>query len=79
MTKATFIIDRIEDVIAVLECQATGVLIELPKSILPKGAREGHFLIKISDDAYTIDREATQRRREDIKRRLEKILGREVK
>ncbi|MCL2405131.1 MAG: DUF3006 domain-containing protein [Defluviitaleaceae bacterium] len=79
MTKEIFIIDRIEDGIAVLECQATGNIIELPRKIMPRGAREGHMLIKVSDDAYSIDYEATQKRRDDIKRRLEKILGRPVK
>jgi len=74
----TYIIDRIEDGIAVLECQTTYEIIEVPKSDLPKTAREGHVLVK-AGDFFAIDREATQKRRDDLKRRLEKILGREVK
>ena len=74
----TYIIDRFEAGIAVLECQATNEIIEVPKSDLPKSAREGHVLVK-DGDVYAIDREATQKRRDDLKRRLEKILGREVK
>jgi len=78
MDKVTHIIDRIEDGIAVLECKATGEIIELPKSALPKSAREGHMLAK-DGDTYVIDREATQKRRDEMKARLEKILGRPVK
>ena len=74
----SFIIDRIEDGIAVLECQTTGDIIEIPKSDLPKTAREGHVLMK-DGDGYAIDREATQRRRDNIRSRLEKILGRSVR
>jgi len=78
MTKQTFVIDRIEDGIAVLECQATGEFIEIPKTAMPKGARDGHLLSK-TDDGFVIDHAATQALREDMKRRLEKILGRKVK
>ena len=78
MDKATHIIDRIEDGIAVIECKATGEIIELPKSAMPKGAREGQMLLK-DGDTFTINREATQRRRDEMRARLEKILGRPVK
>ena len=78
MDNASFIIDRITDGIAVLECQATGEIIEVPKSALPKTAREGHVLIKDGGN-YTVDRAATQRRRDSIRARLEKILGRSVR
>jgi len=78
MANMTYIIDRIEAGIAVLECQATGEIIEISKSLLPKTAREGHVVVK-DGGTYTINREATQKRRDDLKRRLEKILGREVK
>ena len=72
----TYVIDRIEAGIAVLECQATSEVIEISKNLLPKTAREGHVVTK-AGDIYTINREATQKRRDDLKRRLEKILGRE--
>jgi len=78
MTNEIFVIDRIEDGIAVLESSTTGEILELPKSVMPKGAREGHFLVK-TGDTYAIDREATKRRREEMRARLEKILGRPVK
>ena len=71
----TYFIDRIEDGIAVLECQTTFETIETPKYNLPKTAREGHVLVK-DGETYTIDREATQKRRDELKQRLEKILER---
>jgi len=73
MTNMNYIIDRIEDGIAVLECPETCEIIKLPKSELPKTAREGHVIVR-DRDIYTIDRDATQKRRDDLKRRLEKIL-----
>ena len=74
----SFVVDRIQDGIAVLECQATGQTVEVPKSGLPKTVREGHVLVK-DGDSYAIDRAATQQRRDNIKARLEKILGRGVR
>ena len=71
----TYVIDRIEDGIAVLECMTTGEIIEIPKETLPKTAREGHILQR-DGDTYIIDRGATQKRREQLKERLEKILRR---
>ena len=78
MTEKTYIVDRVEDGIAVIECQDTYEYIKLPKSELPKAAREGHVLTKFGE-MYTIDRDATQKRRDALKSRLEKILGRAVK
>ena len=73
-----YIIDRIEAGIAVLECQSTGAILEIPKSALPKKVREGQVLLK-SGEEYIIDLEATEQRRLNIKKRLEKLLGRSVK
>ena len=71
----TYVIDRIEDGIAVLECMTTDEIIEIPKEALPRNAREGHILHK-DGDTFTIDREATNKRREQLRLRLEKILQR---
>ena len=69
-----YIIDRIEDGIAVLECTDTPEgIIEIPRKNLPKGVREGQVLCK-DGDTYTIDHEATQRRREMLRARLDRIL-----
>jgi len=78
MANTMFIIDRIEDGIAVIECRATKEIIELPKNTLPKGVREGQLLVK-AGDTFTIDHEAIQKRREELKKRLENIFGRGVK
>ena len=73
-----YIIDRIEDGIATIECSddASNIeMIELPKQALPKGAREGHVLAK-DGDAYVIDYETTNKRRANARARLDRILGR---
>ena len=71
-----YIIDRIENGIAVIEYEDK--IFEIPKSKLPKGAKEGHVLIK-NGDLYVIDHDLTNKRRSSIKNRLEKLLGRNVK
>jgi len=69
----TYIIDRIEDGIAVLECHVSGEIIELPKKALPKGAREGQMLQK-DGDGFVIDKAGTQKRKEEMQARLDRIL-----
>ena len=72
----TYVIDRIEDGIAVLEyIDNRKEVLQIPKSSLPKGAREGHVLQK-NGDTFTISQEATQKRREDLRARMDKILNR---
>ncbi|MCL2360180.1 MAG: DUF3006 domain-containing protein [Defluviitaleaceae bacterium] len=69
-----YIIDRIEDGIAVIESKTTGEIIELPKKALPRGAREGQMLIK-EGDSFIIDKAGTEKRRAEMRARLDKILG----
>ena len=73
----TYIIDRIEDGIAVIECSDGDeiTMIELPKSALPKGARDGHVLKKHGEE-YVIDHEATNERRAQLRERLNRLLKR---
>ena len=71
----TYVIDRIENGVAVLECMTTGEAIEVSQRNLPKTAREGHILHK-DGDTFNIDREATQKRRGQLQERLERILNR---
>ena len=71
-----YIIDRIENGIAVLESE--NEMFKIPKSMLPKDAKEGHVLVK-NEDSYAIDWDLTKKRRDNIKSRLEKLLGRSVK
>ena len=70
----SYIIDRIEDGIAVLEDKNTGEIIELPKKALPRGAKEGQLLTK-QGESFVIDRAGTDKRREEMRARLDKILG----
>ena len=54
-----FIIDRFEEDWAVIEYG--NLIFNIPKSLLPKGAKEGEVL----NFAITIDKEATLKRRKD--------------
>ena len=69
----TYIIDRIEDGIATLEIVGGDETIDLPRKELPKGAREGHVLRK-DRDVFTIDYEETEKRRKNMRARLDKLL-----
>jgi len=70
-----YVVDRIEDGIAVLECIQTNEVIEMPRGELPKGCREGLMLQKGSG-GYAIDQEATKKRREMIQSKLDRLLKR---
>ena len=67
-----YVIDRIENGIAILENQAE--ILEISTSRLPKDAKEGHVLVK-EGESYIIDHDLTNKRRGSIKNRLEKLLG----
>jgi len=71
-----YIVDRIEDGIAVLECCETETELEVKKSALPKGIREGD-VVKLIDGVYTIDREATEKLRNDMRTRLDRLFRNE--
>jgi hypothetical protein len=68
-----WIIDSIEDGIAILENPDTQDTKELPKKALPKGAKEGNVLTE--DDAGTlhIDHEETAARTARIRERFERL------
>jgi len=73
----SYIIDRIEDGIAVLECiKGSKEIIEIPRKALPKGAREGQVLCQ-NADGYIIDHEATAKRRSQMRERLNRLLKKE--
>jgi len=56
-----WVIDRIEEGIAVLENTETQETLELAKNVLPKGCREGHVLKK-EGDGFIRDPEGTAAR-----------------
>jgi hypothetical protein len=73
-----FIVERIEDGIAILEGEAGSA--EVPAAWLPRGAREGSVLraeLKRDDDAsrlvLTLDREGQAAREAEIRRLRESI------
>lgn len=63
-----FIIDRFEENWAVIEYGSQ--MYNLPKSLLPKGAKEGDVL----NLSITIDKEATRKRRKDSDSLLDDFL-----
>ena len=71
----TYMIDRIEGTIAVLEA-ADGETRQIPVSALPDGAREGALLAETEPGVFAVDKAATAARRARI-RALESLLRRE--
>lgn len=66
-------IDRLEGSFAVCEGDDRRQK-EIPLADLPEGVNEGDILCLV-DGEYRIDREETQRRREENRRLLESLLG----
>lgn len=58
------IIDRFEGDIAVVEGEDR-VMVEIPRNIIPKEAKEGDSILQI-DGKYILDEVETQRRRKEI-------------
>ena len=67
-----YIIDKIEDNIAVLETQDTKEILNINKSLLPKGIKEGMILSK-NNDIYIIDTKATAKRRKTILEKFKRL------
>lgn len=58
-----YIIDRIEEGFAVVECD--GEMLNIKLDILPKGVKSGDILLNTGGD-FVIDNEETQERRQKI-------------
>lgn len=65
-------IDRFEGEYAVCEDEA-GKFIDIPKADIPKGAKEGDILSK-ADNGYRIEKAETEAKREEIKKRMNKLF-----
>lgn len=63
-----FVIDRFEDQLVVVE-SVEGEIINIPKAIVPSGAREGDLLI------ISIDKEETGEREIRIKEKFNRLLS----
>jgi hypothetical protein len=72
-----WVIDRIEDGVAVLENTETGEESERPKKELPKGAKEGQVLTDdgVAGGSLRIDKEETAARSARIRERFERLKG----
>lgn len=60
----TYIIDRFEEDVAVLEC-SDRTTVEVPLTSIPKGAKEGDCLIE-TGGIFTVDKTATAALRREI-------------
>lgn len=70
----TYVIDRFEGTVAVLEDEAGGTS-AVPRDSLPPAAREGDVL-RLKDGVYTLDPEETARRRERMLALLRRLRER---
>jgi hypothetical protein len=72
-----WVIDRIEDGVAVLENTETGEESERPKKELPKGVKEGQVLTDdgVAGGSLRIDKEETAARAARMRERFERLKG----
>lgn len=68
------VIDRFENDIAVLE-DDNGEAVNVPVALLPKGACEGDCVV-FDGESYTLDKEETSKRSDNMRSRLHALLGR---
>ncbi len=68
----TATIDRFEEEMALLVVGEEQAVINVPRSYLPQGAGQGDVLRLEA----TLDREETNRRREDVRRKIERLKRR---
>lgn len=67
-----FIIDRIEETKAILECE-NGDIVSLELKSLPKNVKEGDALY-FEEGSYFLNEEETLRRKEKIKNLMDKLF-----
>lgn len=72
-----YIVDRIEENIAVLENKETKETIDVSLSLLPKNLKEGNVL-KYENSTYTIDKEEEEKRRNAIISKFEKLKNKGI-
>ena len=68
-----YIIDRIENGIAVCECKETGERLEIEVKVLPAKAKEGD-IIKKDNDSYILDLSLTKKRKAELTDRLNRLF-----
>ncbi len=67
-----FIIDRIEETKAILECE-NGDIVSLDIKSLPKNVKEGDALY-FEEGSYFLNAEETEKRKEKIKSLMDKLF-----
>lgn len=67
-----YIVDRIENNIAILENKDTKEIIEINLKHLPKSTKEGNILI-FKNNTYTRDLELEKKRRQSILKKFNKL------
>ena len=72
-----YIVDRIEDNIAILENKETKETIDISLDILPNNLKEGNVL-KYENNTYTLDKEEEEERRNAIISKFEKLKNKDI-
>lgn len=71
-----YVLDRFEEEIAILVCDADGSILELKRCELPEALSEGDCLQRLADGSWRIDVDETQRRRQEMRGRLRRLFQR---
>lgn len=69
----TYTLDRVEGPVALL-IDHRGGIVEIPAGLLPEGCRDGAVLHRL-DGRWVGDRDAEEKRRDQMRSRLEKLLS----
>ena len=72
-----YIVDRIEDNIAILENKETKETIDISLDILPNNLKEGNVL-KYENNTYTLDKEQEEERRNAIISKFERLKNKDI-
>ena len=67
-----FVVDRIENEIVILENMKTKEIIEIESSIIPFKVKDGNIL-NYQDGTYSMGSDYEKKRRDNLRRRLEKL------
>ena len=68
-----YVIDRIENGLAICECIETGERFDVEMRSLPKGAQEG-VVINRDGERFSIDPDATMQRKVELSDRLNRLF-----
>ena len=72
-----YIVDRIEDNIAVLENKETKEIVNILLDILPSKLKEGNVL-KYENNKYTIDKKEEEKRKKTILNKFNKLKNKDI-